>query len=258
MRARLFERLYPLDGRGTRRGDFWARYFVNAGSPADPLFSHLPRFRATSWIKSFYSNEFLDGLWPFDALDDLRGCLPSRYAHWTPLARAAYLEMTTLLSPYLLASQGDRMAMASGVETRVPFLDHRLVEFAFALPESSRLCGLRDKAILRRWARSALPDDIAARPKQAYRAPDIPAFFGARSPEYVEALLQPNAVDAAGIFDSRAVDGLVRRCKAGAAIGTRESQALVGILSTQLWHEQFLSGAHGSPDFATSATLEAT
>ena len=65
--------------------------------------------------------------------------------------------MTTLLSPYLLASQGDRMAMSHGVETRVPFLDHRLFEFAASLPERSKLRGLREKDIVRRWAKNVLP-----------------------------------------------------------------------------------------------------
>ena len=58
IRPRLFERLYPHDGAGARRGDFWARYFLTSGSVDDPLFSHLPRFRLTSWIKDFYSAEF--------------------------------------------------------------------------------------------------------------------------------------------------------------------------------------------------------
>jgi asparagine synthase (glutamine-hydrolysing) len=203
LRPRLFERLHLAEASGAKRGDFWARYFVNAGAPTDPLFSHMPRFRTTAWIKSFYSRDFLASIGPFNALDDLRDRLPARFARWSPLARAAYLEMTTLLSPYLLASQGDRMAMASGVETRVPFLDHRLVQFAFSLPESSRLCGLRDKEILRRWAQHALPRSIATRPKQAYRAPDVPAFFGPEAPDYVDAMLQPEAVEATGIFDPR-------------------------------------------------------
>ena len=54
-----------------------------------------------------------------------RGCPPG-FEGWGELERAAWLEVTTLLEPYLLAAQGDRVAMAHGVEGRYPFLDHRV------------------------------------------------------------------------------------------------------------------------------------
>jgi len=126
------------------------------------------------------------------------------------------------------------------VELRVPFLDHRLFEFAAALPDRSKLRGLEEKAILRRWAQHIMPRDLARRPKQPYRAPDVPAFFGPGSPEYVAELLEPASLRRGGIFDATAVAGLVRRCKSGVATGVREGQALVAILSTELWQREFL------------------
>ena len=122
----------------------------------------------------------------------------------------------------------------------MPYLDHRLVEFAASLPDVSKLRALRDKALLRRWADGVLPPAVARRPKQPYRAPDIPPFFGARSPAYVGELLEPGSLARTGIFEPGAVAGLVRRCRAGLATGVRESQALVAILSTELWHREFL------------------
>ena len=239
-RPRLFDRLYAYLAPGERAGDFWRRSFLAGDSPADPLFSHLPRFRLTEWIKDFYSPDFRAGLSGWNALAELRDSLPPAFARWSPLARAAYLEMVTLLAPYLLAAQGDRMAMAHGVELRVPFLDHRLFEFAAALPDRSKLRGLEEKAILRRWAQHIMPRDLARRPKQPYRAPDVPAFFGPGSPEYVAELLEPASLRRGGIFDATAVAGLVRRCKSGVATGVREGQALVAILSTELWQREFL------------------
>jgi asparagine synthase (glutamine-hydrolysing) len=257
MRPRLFERLYPGEG-DARRGDFWAKYFLSAGTPSDLLFSHVPRFQAASWIKGFFSYDFRVAVRDFDALNDLRGSLPTQFASWTPLARAAYLEMRTLLSPYLLSSQGDRMAMAFGVESRPPFLDHRVFEFAASLPERSRLSGLRDKVILRRWAKRLLPASLTQRPKQAYRAPDVPSFFGANAPEFVMDMLHAKAIESTGIFERRAVAGLVRRCQSGAALGTRESQALVGILSTQLWHHHFMSAPVARANAAAFATARSS
>jgi asparagine synthase (glutamine-hydrolysing) len=239
-RPRLFDRLYPYQVEDGRGGEFWRRFFLDAGSPSDPLFSHLPRIGLTSWIKQFYAPEFASSLEGSDVLGELRDSLPTRFFGWSPLNRAAYLEMTLLLSPYLLSSQGDRMSMAHGVEGRFPFLDHRLFELASSLPTGSRLRGLKEKEILRRWAARILPAQIQNRSKQPYRAPDAPSFFGGAAPAWVEDVLSPAALDRAGVFSTRAAQGLVTRCRAGKARSVRENQALVAILSTQLWYNQFI------------------
>jgi asparagine synthase (glutamine-hydrolysing) len=242
-RQRLFDRLYPYLGVGNG-GEFWRRFFLDAGEPNDPLFSHQPRFLLSSRIQEFYTPEFRKGLGELDVVDELRSQLPTRFFGWSPLNRAAYLEMTTLLSTYLLSSQGDRMAMAHGVEGRYPFLDHRLFEFAAALPTGSRLRGLHEKEVLRRWAARVLPPRLKSRGKQPYRAPDAPSFFATGSPEWIKDHLTPEALERVGIFSVPAVEGLLRRCRSGAATGFRENQAIVGILSTQLWHQQFVEQAH--------------
>jgi asparagine synthase (glutamine-hydrolysing) len=245
-RPRLFDRLYPELGRQGRAGDFWRRFFLNSGQAGDPLYSHLPRFRTTAQIKSFYTEEFQASLDGFDALAGLRARLPAGFAQWSPLGRAAYLEMTTLMSPYLLSTQGDRMAMAHGVESRVPYLDHRLFEFAVSLPSRSKLRGLKEKDILRRWGTRVLPPSVTRRRKVPFKAPDVPAFFGAKPPEYVTELLDAGSLRRTGIFNPAAVAILVRRCSAGSATGVWESQALVGILSTELWHREFINNSNSS------------
>jgi asparagine synthase (glutamine-hydrolysing) len=238
-RPRLLDRLYPYLAPGARGGEMWRRFFLEAGAPDDPLFSHMPRFLVTSRIKDFYASDMRGALSGFDAMAQLRASLPPAFQGWSALNRADYLEFTTLLSPYLLASQGDRMAMAHGVEGRFPFLDHRLVEFAAALPARSKLRGRREKAILKRWAADFVWHEAVKRGKQPYRAPDVPAFFGSSEGDYVAELLEPAALTRTGIFDGASAAGLVRRCRAGLATSFRESQALVAILSTQLWHREF-------------------
>ncbi len=239
-RQRLLDRLYPELLSQRRGGEFWRHFFLEAGATSDPLFSHLPRFLLSARVKDFYTSEFKAGMKGVDVLGELRASLPIRFFGWSPLNRAAYLEMTTLLSPYLLSSQGDRMAMAHGVEGRFPFLDHHLYEFASALPTGSRLRGLKEKEILRRWASRILPHRIKERRKQPYRAPDVPSFFERGSPEWVSDALSSEALRRVGVFSPAAVAGLTRRCNAGVATGFRENQALVGVLSTQLWHRQFI------------------
>ena len=76
-----------------------------------------------------------------------RSCPPA-FAGWSPLERAACLEVTTLLEPYLLAAQGDRVAMAHGVEGRYPFLDHRVFDHAVARcrrAQARRRCTTRSR-----------------------------------------------------------------------------------------------------------------
>jgi len=131
------------------------------------------------------------------------------------------------------------MGMAFGVEGRFPFLDHRLYEFAARLPVRSKLRGLEEKHILRRWATRVVPQTVVARHKQPYRAPDAVSFFSAAAPPWVDELLAPERVAKAGYFTAAAVLGLVRRCRAGQAVGFRENQALLAVLSTQMWHHAF-------------------
>ena len=239
-RERLIDRLYPDIMAHGKGGEFWRRFFLDAGARSDPLFSHLPRFLLGSRIKEFYSPEFRAGIGGINVMAELRASLPARFFGWSPLNRAAYLEITTLLASYVLSSQGDRMGMAHGIEGRHPFLDHRLYEFSAALPTGSKLRGLGEKEVLRRWARRILNPRISSRTKHTYRVPDAPSFFGPASPEWIGDYLGDEALRRVGIFSPRAVQGLLHRCKAGRVTGFRENQAVIGILSTQLWYHRFI------------------
>jgi asparagine synthase (glutamine-hydrolysing) len=237
-RQRLFDRVFPELMAGSE-GDFWRRFFLEAGAPKDPLFSHLPRFLLAARVRQFYSPEFKSSLDEIDVLGELRGSLPVRYFGWSHLNQAAYLEMTTLFSPYLLSSHGDRMAMAHGVEGRFPFLDHHLFDFAAALPTGSRLCGLKDKEILRRWSSKILAPTLKQGRKKPYRF-DAPRLFGENAPEWVSDHLTPDALRRVGVFSPTEVGGLVRRYRGRLDTGFLDEQALIGVLSTQLWHQQFI------------------
>ncbi|MDP9244753.1 MAG: asparagine synthase (glutamine-hydrolyzing) [Chloroflexota bacterium] len=243
------DQLYPyLAASGARRGPGWRQAFTDAGSSSDPLFSHQTRAAATAAVKAFYRTDIAADL-ATDSLERLRAELPEGFGRWSPLERTAYLEIRTLLEPYLLAAQGDRVAMAHGVEGRYPFLDHRVFEHSVALPAERKLDFPEDKVALRRLAATVLPPRIAQRPKQPYRAPEVAAFFAGGSPDWVEELLSPEVLRATGIFDERRVEGLVRRCRAGRANSLREGMALVGILSTQVWHDTFCGpGRDGYPE----------
>ena len=247
-RASLFDRLYPyFASTGGRRGESWRRFFLDAGPATDPLFSHQTRIAATSGVKSLYSADTRAALAGVDPLERLRDDLPEEFGRMSVLERAAYLELTTLLGNHLLAAQADRVGMAHGVEGRFPFLDHRVFAHSVASRPQDKMVGLREKLAIRRVAAEVVPPIVAQRPKQPYRAPEAAAFF-ADEPAWVTERLSPAAVGDVGIFDERAVAGLVRRCRAGRAAGFRENMALMGVLSTQVWHESFCAGAQRFPE----------
>jgi asparagine synthase (glutamine-hydrolysing) len=92
-------------------------------------------------------------------------------AKLSPLSRMLATDMTTFL-PKLNLENMDKTSMAHGVEMRVPFLDHRLVEFTMTLPDSDKLGAKGErKTILRRAFANAIPNDILRRPKTGYSPP---------------------------------------------------------------------------------------
>jgi asparagine synthase (glutamine-hydrolysing) len=244
-RPLLFARLYPyLTGMHRQPRAFLQAFFANGlERTGDPLFSHLPRFAVAQRGRRFFSSDLRAQVGGYDALEELRQQLPKAFTGWHPLSQAQYLETAYLMPGYILSSQGDRVAMAHGVEGRFPFLDQRVVEFAAQIPPRMKLRGLREKHILRRAVGDCLPAPISERPKQPYRAPGAECFFGPRAPEYARELLSRRSIARAGYFDPEAVERLASKCRAGAPLTSGDDMALVGILSTQLLHYHFIEHA---------------
>jgi len=242
IRPHLFRKIYPYLASLQQQTPEYLAAFFGAGidAPDDPLFSHRPRIRATAGARIFFSGDLRESLRGYDATEELAASLPSDFACWNPLHQAQYIETSLLLPGYILSSQGDRVAMAHGVETRFPFLDHRLVEFASRIPPRLKLRTLREKHILREAASGLLPAIIGERSKQPYRAPDSASFRGAAG-RYVDELMSTEALAATGLFNPQAGGKLLEKCRRGAAGGFRDNAAFVGIVSTQLWSREFLN-----------------
>ena len=94
-----------------------------------------------------------------------------------PLGKMSYLDLTTWLPDDLLV-KADRMTMAHSLELRVPFLDHRVVEFGMRLPRKLRLRGGVTKYILKKWAERLLPRQIVYRTKKGFPVPTKLWFRG--------------------------------------------------------------------------------
>ena len=103
----------------------------------------------------------------------------------------------------------DRMSMAHSMEVRPPFLDHRIVEFAAALPESFKVRGSELKFILRELMKGTLPRSILYRKKTGFDIPAHDWFRGLLKPLLLETVTQP-AVEQTGLFRWQGIEAIIR------------------------------------------------
>jgi asparagine synthase (glutamine-hydrolysing) len=254
MRPRLLERLYPYLARSPVRQRAMTRSFFgrDLARANEPGFSHGTRWSSTSALQRLFGAELSGALAGFDPRAELMQKLPADFHTSSPLAQDQYLECRTLMSSYLLSSQGDRMLMANSVEGRFPFLDKNVVALANSLPDGVKLCGLDEKHVLKRLARDLLPEEVVKRPKQPYRAPDAPSFFGEGAPAWVDDVVSEDALRRVGVFEPKAALALVDKCRTqarspNATFSNTDNMGAVGLLSTQLLALQFVLAVPAAP-----------
>ena len=249
IRPLLIRRLYPYIFKGTSRGSSFLQKFFSVTSEDlhDPFFSHKIRWEKSRKNVSFLSGDLLAGFSGYNPMAVLAGTLPPQFLKWDTLSKAQYLEMNVFLTNYLLSSQGDRVAMAHSLEIRLPFLDYRVIDFAFRLPARWKIKGLKEKYILKQVSEGLVTDRVKARPKQPYRAPIREVFFDGKDGDYVDHFLSEESVKRAEYFDPKKVGLLVNKYKKADASFSNEFQnmAVVGILSTQILHDQFIENFPG-------------
>ncbi len=256
LRPALLGRLYPYLPRMRQAPALVARFFeAGLQDVASPAFSHGPRWLATQRIARLFAPSFAAELAGHDPAVDAIATMPADVAGAGPLARAQHLEVETLLSGYLLSAQGDRMLLANGVEGRFPFLDHRVIELAASLPESLKLHVLVEKYLLRRLARTLLPDGLARRTKQPYRAPVAKALVGPAAPAWARDALSRDAAEAVGVFSGDKVEALSRRVASELGEESEgDAMALMAVASTHLLHHA--SAWHRAPATSEVSDVE--
>ena len=243
-RPLLLKKLYPTLPLTGARAKFYLETFYKKGLAEinKYYFSHMPRISTTVKIKEYLTDEIKSQISDYDSLGVFGKDLPENFYRWHHLARAQYLEAKSLLSGYLLSSQGDRMATANSIETRFPFLDHRVAEFGAQIPPKHKLLGLKEKYVLKKAMQKELPRQIIERVKQPYMAPDSNSFFQPDSPSWISDILKEKTVAEAGIFETGYVNKLVDKCAklSHAHLSFKDNMSIIGILSTQLLHQQFI------------------
>lgn len=243
-RPALLRKLYPtLPISGARARLYLETFYKTGLSETDKYyFSHLPRINTTTKIKDFLTPEAKHLIGQHDSLSVFATELPDGFFRWHHLLRAQYLEARSLLSGYLLSSQGDRVAAAHAVETRYPFLDHRVMEFAATIPPWYKLRGLNEKFVLKKAMLPQLPPAILNRVKQPYMAPDSNSFVQEDSPAWISDVLSEGTLKQAGLFNPKFVARLHEKCRrlSHAHMSFKDNMSLIGILSTQLLVRQFV------------------
>jgi asparagine synthase (glutamine-hydrolysing) len=245
-RPRLLERLYPYLARSPVSQRAMTRQFFGQRLQRhqEPGFGHELRWQGASALKRLFSPDVCAAIGSVDAVAALVADLPREFHHWAPLAQDQYLEVRTLMSGYLLSSQGDRMLMAHSVEGRFPFLDRNVGALAESLPPSYKLRVLDEKHVLKRAAQQLVPPAVLQRAKQPYRAPDALSFASPEATEWIEAVANEQTLAAAGVFAPATARSLIEKCRARASAGqfsNADNMGVVGILSTQLVHHYFMA-----------------
>jgi asparagine synthase (glutamine-hydrolysing) len=232
-------RVHPyLDHFSEDSGRLLGLYQQLASFSTSGIFSHEMRFQNGR----FSARLLRDAGDPIPRVLEWLAGEPS-YNALSPVQKAQWLEFKTLLAGYLLSTQGDRMAMAHGVENRCPFLDPAVVRLAASV--NLRFDdGYDEKWLLKRAMAGHAPAAVIAKGKVPYRAPDSAAFTTHR-PEYIDELLDPRAIEDLGFLDASFVGALTKRIltRAPAQISTRENQTWIFLLSLLVLHRQFIKRA---------------
>jgi asparagine synthase (glutamine-hydrolysing) len=154
--------------------------------------------------------------------------------HSTLLDRLLYADVKTYLVELLMKQ--DQMSMAASIESRVPFLDHVLVEFAARLPDACKLNGLTTKRVLRESMKGLLPESILRRPKMGFPVPFAGWTRGSWNAVARDVLLDSRARQR-GIIDPVAVDRLLHDHADGRTDG---GDRIWSLLNLELWYRTFI------------------
>jgi asparagine synthase (glutamine-hydrolysing) len=195
----------------------WIAYMARHRGAASLLQDDLLRKLA---LETFLHDGYADAVAGIDRLE-------GESEHEWAMRKICYLHLTRMVR--FLLDRKDRMSMAVGLEVRVPFCDHRLVEYVYNTPWSLKTFDGKEKSLLRAATRNVLPESVAERKKSPYPQTQDPAYLTA---------LAEQARDL--VADRHPVFDLVDKAKVEAAITPLRTdgatrQGLEQVLSMAAW-----------------------
>jgi asparagine synthase (glutamine-hydrolysing) len=206
----------------TRESDienlFFDNFAIFGKSMQTTLFSAETKSRITEQNPYFYQNEWLD---KSDANEDLDKLL--------------YVDSKTYLHELLMKQ--DQMSMAASIESRVPFLDHKLVEFTAKMPINMKLRGDTTKFLLKEAMKGILPDEILYRPKMGFPVP-VGSWFRNEFKHIVDKYILSERSLNRGIFNPDFVREIVAKHNAG----ENHDERIWHLVNFEIWQRQFIDG----------------
>src|SRR2546426_2419 len=207
-----------------------ATFLARSATPRALFFDAFAVFPA-AWQHGLLADASLRGRDPHAAalahFEDAPGGFRDRISH---------ADLQTYLVELLMKQ--DQMSMSASIESRVPFLDRTVVEYAAATPGRFKLAGWRTKAVLREAVRDLVPPSILTRPKMGFPVPLDPWFRGRFWPVVEEFVLGPRALRR-GMFVPSELRRLAEEHRSGAG---RHAERLWLLVNLEIWQRIFLDG----------------
>jgi len=168
-----------------------------------------------------------------------RALLSSRSADG-PLEKMLYVDTKTWLPDDLLI-KADRMTMANSIELRVPFLDHKVLEFAAGLPRNQKIRGWKMKYLLKRALANHVPKRIIDRRKVGFPNPSV-SWLANELKDTVSDILLDSKTISRGYFRREAIESLIERNTRS----TRHTAEVFSLVVLELWHRAFIDSQGNS------------
>ncbi|MEW6003266.1 MAG: asparagine synthase (glutamine-hydrolyzing) [Nitrospirota bacterium] len=180
-----------------------------------------------------YERDFRDSL--DGKVEDFFRLVYSKLSDLSVLQKMLYVDTRYWLPDDLLL-KADKMTMATSVELRVPFLDHKLVEFAFSLPDHFKVNRTQGKLLIKKAMEGLLPDDIIYRQKRGFPVP-ISKWFSSDLLSVASEILLDNRTFSRGYFKRHYIEKLLSSHKMG-----REdlSRRIFSLLVLEFWHRMYI------------------
>lgn len=230
---RLFRGLAGLTQKVARFAKI-RKYLELASCPLEKRYRGISSYEPSKKV-ALYSDGYAACAAEGDArLRSFIESLFTRSRQWNPLSRMLYFDTKTWLVDDLLI-KADRMSMSTSIELRVPFLDHRLVEYAASIPSRYKIRGTDTKFVLKRALEGQLPKAILRRQKMGFPTPLEIMFRGELFDYAHETLLSQQAIGRS-YFDRKAIERLLFEHRSGRAANHREIWQLVVL---EEWHRRF-------------------
>jgi len=256
---RIYRALVPGTVRGAIRGSIADSTWINATVRRKLSHTFLAR-NGNSWASFYFDNFFSAfsesdqaGLLANEVLEESVAGAAYRHVleYWEKssgemLQRLLYTDIKTYLVELLMKQ--DNMSMAASIESRVPFLDHLLLEFATNIPQNLQLGGFAGKRILKKAVEDLLPHSILYRPKLGFPTPWSRWLAGPQLDVIRKLLLEPRSMERQ-LFQRSAVERLFEEHRSGYR---DHYDRIWRLLNLELWHRVCLEKEEHQPVSVTA------